>query len=1467
MAPKRTSTCAAPTMTQAAIRQLIADGINTALETQAANMANTNNTNRNPEHVHVARKCSYKEFMSYQPFNFKGSEGAVGLICWSEHTELVFSRSNCTKDCKVKFATEFKKLLIKKYCPQTDVNKMEDEFYNLVIKGNDLKTYIRRFQELALLCPNMVPNSEKLMEVFIEGLSRSIEGNVTASKPQTLEEAITMTQRLMEQVIKHNYVLAFAAIFLKIGVLHIVISSPNHPTFDIEDAFSFNSPDYIPASPDYFPTSLGNTSSDSSVNSSGLISIASPTLLLSHNDPCIKVMHAYYAKESRIPAPIISPAVLSPSPVLPLPLFNPWDFFVLEELLPPKKQVCFLSSSSTDSMDPKRTSTCTAPTMTQAAIRQLIADGFNADLAAQAANMANTNNTNRNPERALVARKCSYKEFMSCQPLNFKGSEGAVGLIRWFERTELVFSHSNYIKDCKVKFATEFKKLLIKKYCLRIKVKKMEDEFYNLVVKGNNVKTYIRRLHELALLYPNMVQNSEKLMEVFIEGIPRSIEGNVCASKPQTLEEAITITQRLKEQVIKHNSAQETNYHKRKFKDERSTNNNNYPNDRNNNNHSNNRNNNNYQNNRNNNNNNHNNNYHQQHNGKETFRTCGNRGYNGPHPLCRKCTMHHTGPCTLPLLYFSKWGCYTYDDDLDIYTSPIQSVGAEADFNNMESSTIVIPIPIHKVHVDHPKDQILGDPKLAVQTRWMAKKSSGAHALVSYIYKQRRTNHKDYEICLFACFLSHMEPKKVSQALDDERGVKAMQERNKKDEKGIVVRNKARLVAQGQRQKEGIDYDEVFAPVARIEAIKIFLAFASFMGFIIYQMDVKIAFLYGTIEKEVYVSQPPGFIDPQFPNKVYKVDKALYGLHQAPRACTPIETQKPLVKDEVAADVDVYLYRSMIGSLIYLMASRPDIMFSVCACSRFQVLPKLLHLQALKRIFRYLKGQPKLGLWYPKDSPFDLEAYSDSDYAKENLDRKSTTGEYVAATHCYGQTVENAEFHQIVNFLSTCSINYAPAVSPTIYASYIEQFWNTVISKTVNSVTQIHAIVDGKVVVISESLVRSDLLFNDEDGGGDSVERVITTDASLVVAHDSDNIAKTQSTAMSIDPISQEIGSGDKPRRQETTLRGANAQTRFETASKRPSDLPLSTGHPIRSGEDRMEQETDLTDFVPPTPYDSPLSGGHTPGSDEGRPNLLELMNIYTKLSNMVLALEEAKTTQDKVITKLKLRVMRLEKKTKARTSQPIKRRLFKGRVETSTDKSLDKDASKQGKNDDQIEELYLTNGADTEVIVEDKGSGEKGGSTADQELVTLLWVMLKVSPWKGVVHFGKQGKLNPRYVGPFMVLEKVGSVAYKLELLQELSRVHNTFHVSNLKKCYADEPLAVSLDGLHFDDKLHFVEKPIEIMDREVKRLKRSHIPIVKVRWNSRRGPDFTWEREDQFQKKYPHLFTKTAPSSSVAS
>nr|GEV11365.1 retrovirus-related Pol polyprotein from transposon TNT 1-94 [Tanacetum cinerariifolium] len=408
--------------------------------------------------------------------------------------------------------------------------------------------------------------------------------------------------------------------------------------------------------------------------------------------------------------------------------------------------------------------------------------------------------------------------------------------------------------------------------------------------------------------------------------------------------------------------------------------------------------------------------------------------------------------------------------------------------------------------------------------------------------------------------------------------------RNKLDERGIVIRNKARLVAQGHTQEEGIDYDEAFAPVARIEAIRLFLAYASFKDFIVYQMDVKSAFLYGKIEEEVYVCQPPRFEDPDFPDKVYKVKKALYALHQAPRACdillvqvyvddiifgstkkeicdafeilmhekfqmssmgeltfflgmqvkqkqdgifisqdkyvaeilkkfgffevntasTPMETLKPLLKDEDGQEVNVRIYRSMIGSLMYLISLRPYIMFDVCACARHQVSPKVSHLHSVKRIFRYLKGQPKLGLWYPKDSPFKLEAYTDSDYAGSSLDRKSTTGgyqflgcrliswqckkqtvvansttkaEYVAASSCYGQDLSKS----LISFNLNLSI-ITLTVNPTIYVSCVKQFWATVKVKKVNDQEQIQALVDKMKVIITEDSIRSDLHFDDVEG-------------------------------------------------------------------------------------------------------------------------------------------------------------------------------------------------------------------------------------------------------------------------------------------------------------------------------------------------------------------------------------------------
>jgi hypothetical protein len=363
--------------------------------------------------------------------------------------------------------------------------------------------------------------------------------------------------------------------------------------------------------------------------------------------------------------------------------------------------------------------------------------------------------------------------------------------------------------------------------------------------------------------------------------------------------------------------------------------------------------------------------------------------------------------------------------------------------------------------------------------------------------------------------------------------------RNKQDEHGVVTRNKARLVAKGYSQVKGLDFGETYAPVARLESIRILLAYATYHGFKLYQMDVKSAFLNGPIKEEVYVEQPSGFEDSEYPNHVYKLSKSLYGLKQAPRAwyeclrdflitnsfkvgkvdptlftktiakdlfvcqiyvddiifgstnkstCeefsrimiqkfemsmmgelkyflgfqvkrlqegtfisqtkhiqdilnkfrmkdakpikTPMETNGHLDLDTRGKSVDQKVYRSMIESLLYLCASRPDIMLSVCMCARFQANPKEVHLRAVERIMRYLVYTPKFGLWYPKGSTFDLTGYSDADWAGCRIDRKSTSGtcqflgrslmswaskkqnsvaistakaEYIAAGHCCAQ--------------------------------------------------------------------------------------------------------------------------------------------------------------------------------------------------------------------------------------------------------------------------------------------------------------------------------------------------------------------------------------------------------------------------------------------------------------------------------
>ena len=449
----------------------------------------------------------------------------------------------------------------------------------------------------------------------------------------------------------------------------------------------------------------------------------------------------------------------------------------------------------------------------------------------------------------------------------------------------------------------------------------------------------------------------------------------------------------------------------------------------------------------------------------------------------------------------------TQDDEQVHQQEACDQGGAQDDHVMEEEAQPAPPTQVRAmIQRDHPVDQILGDISKGVTTR---------SRLVNF--------------CEHYSFVSSIEPFRVEEALLDPDWVLAMQEelnnfkrnevwtlvprpkqnvvgtkwvfRNKQDEHGVVTRNKARLVAKGYAQVAGLDFEETFAPVARLESIRILLAYAAHHSFRLYQMDVKSAFLNGPIKEEVYVEQPPGFEDERYPDHVCKLSKALYGLKQAPRAwyeclrdflianafkvgkadptlftktcdgdlfvcqiyvddiifgstnqksCeefsrvmtqkfemsmmgelnyflgfqvkqlkdgtfisqtkytqdlikrfgmkdakpakTPMGTDGHTDLNKGGKSVDQKAYRSMIGSLLYLCASRPDIMLSVCMCARFQSDPRECHLVAVKRILRYLVATPCFGIWYPKGSTFDLIGYSDSDYAGCKVDRKSTSG-------------------------------------------------------------------------------------------------------------------------------------------------------------------------------------------------------------------------------------------------------------------------------------------------------------------------------------------------------------------------------------------------------------------------------------------------------------------------------------------
>nr|GEU58494.1 putative reverse transcriptase domain-containing protein [Tanacetum cinerariifolium] len=766
--------------------------------------------------------------------------------------------------------------------------------------------------------------------------------------------------------------------------------------------------------------------------------------------------------------------------------------------------------SYVDRMPPKRNSASAAsasdaPVMNQAAIRQLVVDSVATALEAQVANMTNANDTNRNPEprEAPVARKCSYKEFISCQPFNFKGSEGTVGLICWFEHTESVFSRSNYTKDCKVKFATEDGRRI-----------------FHLTVKGKDLKTYVRRFQKLATLCPTMVLDSEKMMEAFIGGLPRSIKGNVTASKPQTLEEAINIAQRLVDQ----NKRQEAV--------------------------------------------------------RSYAATPADSGYAGNHPLCKKCTLHHTGPCTVKCNTCNKVGHLTRN-----CRSKGPAIG---------SNLLLVTITYHACgEKGHYANQCQKSTNNNAQGR-------------TYMLRDRN---------------AHRDPNVVT---------------------GMFLLNQhlAKVLFDSGADKSFVSIS--LAPMLNI---------------------------------------PPTTIDTVY--NIEMADENLVSTNTVIQGCALTLLNQPFKIDLMPIKLGSF---DIVSGMDWLSKHRAKII-----CDE-----KVIHIPIDDEtlIIRGDRSRTRLNLIFCiKTKRYISRGYQD--FVAQVMEKKSKEKRLKDIPvvrefpDVFPEDLPGLPPVRQVEF----QIDLIPRAAPVAHAPY-----RLAPSKMQELSDQLQELADRGFIRPSTSPWGAPVLFVKKKDG---------------------------SFRMCIDY--QELNT-----------------------------LTVKNRYPLPRIDDLFDQLQEIRQFLGLTGYN--------------RRFIKDFLKIAKSLTEL--------TQKNKKY---------IWEEDQESTFQLLKQKLYKPPI------------------------LALPEGNNNFVVYCDAS-----------------------------------------HQGP---------VAYKLKLPKELSNVHSTFHIFNLKKCLSNESLIIPMKELRLDDKLNFVEEPVEIMDREVKQLKQSHIPIVKVRWNSKRGPEFTWERKDQFRPKRVPFYQRNNP------
>nr|GEV27177.1 putative reverse transcriptase domain-containing protein [Tanacetum cinerariifolium] len=828
-----------------------------------------------------------------------------------------------------------------------------------------------------------------------------------------------------------------------------------------------------------------------------------------------------------------------------------------------------------------------------------------------------------------------------------------------------------------------------------------------------------------------------------------------------------------------------------------------------------------------------------------------------------------------------------------VYSDDDEDVGAEADFSNFAKSLTVSPILTTRVQKDHHVTQIIGDLTSAPWTRNLP---TGKRAIgLKWVF------------------------------------------RNKKDERGIVIKNKDRLVTQGHTQEEGIDYEEVFTPVARIKAIRLFLAYAS----------------YGLY----------GFKDPDYPDKVYKVVKALYGLHQAPRAWyetlttyllengfqrgkidqtlfikkqkglqvkkkddgifisqdkyvakilrkfgltygksanTPIDTKKPLLKDPDGEDVDVHIYRLIIAAVSYTLMMfglmKDDVHLTLLGHKKKVVITKDTIRQDLQlddadgvdclpneEIFAELRMRmlmnnllllppplptptttSPLPQQEPIPSPLQAQSAQPSSPTQQQPTQPAITSE--------------SSMTLLTTLMETCA-------TLTQKVTNLKQ----------DKVAQALEIV--KLTQRVESL--NDTVVDDQEDASkqgeitelDADEDVTLVDVDTIVEMDSNIQGRMEEDVTVVKDINATESEPTVFDDEEVTMTMAQTLIKIKAEKARILDEHMAKrlqDEEIKQAAAREKQKKEDLERakVLQQQYDQKQESiDWNVVAEQMQEKHLDNIKKYQSLKRKPISVAQAKKNMIVYLKNMagyKIQHFKDEEHTKKRPAKEVlleeSFKRLRAEVEvlgshstqqqetpTVDPTEISEEDSKMKKEHKVHLKLVLESLRKEKLYVKfltgsfswkkkPKAARDHQKSYVDYGRKPLEFevgdrVLLKVTPWKGVVRFGKKGKLTPRYVGPFEILERISLVAYRLRFAEELNSVHDTFHVSNLKRCLADANLHVPLDEIKVDKRIHFVKEPVEIMDREIKKLKRRKITLLKVRWNSKCGPEFTWEHEDQMR------------------